>query len=153
MKKQKKSFVEGFDSLISHDEIRIFTPNELKLLVCGIPKYDVEYFKNYVHYECPLKSDSPVIGFFFSAISKWNNEKLAKLLFFMTGCSRVPANGFKEFNKITGNFLTIQSGGDSSKLPSATTCSSTISLPDYESEEELNEKLLKAIEYLIIDPN
>lgn len=147
IEKQKKSFVEGFDSLIPHEEIRIFTPNELNLLVCGIPKFDVEDFRKNIHYEYPLNSNSPVVKFFFSAISKWNDEKLVKLLFFMTGCSRVPANGFKEFYKITGSYLRIQSGGTRSQLPSAVTCANTISLPDYKSEKELNEKLLKAIEY------
>ena len=64
----------------------------------------------------------------------------------MTGSSRVPSNGFKEFCEMTGSPLKISFGGDKSRIPQSHTCFNTIDLPQYESEEELNEKLILAIE-------
>lgn len=132
--------------MISHEEIRIFTPNEINLLICGIPKIDVNDMKANTVIDPPLNSDTPVVKFFFDAISKWNDEDLSKLLFFMTGSSRVPVNGFKEFCEMTGSSLKIQAGGDRSKYPQSHTCINSICLPQYESEEELNEKLRIAIQ-------
>ena len=141
-----KAFSEGFDSLISHDEIKFFTPNEFDLLICGIPEIDVVDFQNNTVFERPYNKDTPVVKMFFNVISEWDSEKLAKLLLFMTGSSRVSSNGFKEFCEITGRKLTIAPGGKRSNLPQAHTCYNMICLPEYLSEEELNEKLLIAIQ-------
>lgn len=145
IEKQIEAFVDGFDSLIPHDEIKIFTPNELDLLICGVPKFDIEDFKAHTVYQEPYTADSPVIKYFFSAISKWDNDQLIKLLQFITGCSRVTANGFEEFCEIAGRPITINSGGERNLLPQSHTCVNTLSLPQYENEQELNEKLLIAI--------
>ncbi|KAK8852883.1 hypothetical protein M9Y10_017875 [Tritrichomonas musculus] len=142
---QLKEFTSAFDSLISHEDIRIFTPDELDLLICGIPEIDVDDFRNHVEYELPYDKDTPVIKMFFNVISRWDNEKKAKLLMFMTGSSRVPSNGFKEFCEVCRKPLIIASGGDSSKLPQSHTCLNMLCIPQYKSEEELNDKLLFAI--------
>lgn len=146
IKKQIDAFVNGFDSLIPHKEIRIFTPNELDLLICGVPEFDVEDFINHTVIKEPYTIDSPVIKFYFNAIRKWDNELLVKLLQFITGCSRVTSQGFKEFCEIAGRPFTIDSGGERKNLPQAHTCVNTLSLPQYESEEELDKNLRKALE-------
>ena len=63
---------------------------------------------------------------------------------FITGSSQVPANGFRHYKDI-GNPITIQPGGGKERLPVAHTCFNTIDLPEYETEEELNQKLMLAI--------
>lgn len=145
IEEQIKSLVNGFDSLISHREIRIFTPNELDLLICGIPEIDIEDFKKNVDYGIPYDDKHHIIVMFFNVISKWNAEQKARLLFFMTGSSRVPANGFKEFCQMCGKPLLIAPGGDRTKLPQAHTCNNMLCLPEYQNEEEMNDKLLFAI--------
>lgn len=146
IEQQVNAFCEGFDSLIDHDDIRLFTPNELNLLICGIPEIDVDDFKRNTTFEEPYNIDTPVVKFFFSAISKWDNEKLAKLLLFMTGSSRVPSNGFREFNEMCGTPLKIGPGGSNERIPQSHTCFNLLCLPNYENEEELNQKLLLAIQ-------
>lgn len=146
IEQQVNAFCEGFYSLIDYDDIKIFSPKELDLLICGVPEINVKDFIENTSIEYPYDNNSPVIKFFFEAISKWENEKLAKLLLFMTGSSRVPSNGFKEFCEMTGSPLKISSGGDKNRIPQSHTCFNTICLPKYESEEELNEKLILAIE-------
>lgn len=146
IEQQVSAFCNGFYSLIDYDDIKMFTPKELDLLICGIPEINPRDFIEHTRIDHPYNSDSPVIKYFFDAISKWENEKLAKLLLFMTGSSRVPSNGFKEFCEMTGSPLKISFGGDKSRIPQSHTCFNTIDLPQYESEEELNEKLILAIE-------
>lgn len=143
---QLDAFMDGFNSIIDSKSIRIFNVNELDLVLCGIPIIDVEDFKANTTFGEPYTADSPVIKMFFNVISKWKNEDLAKLLMFMTGSSRVPANGFKEFCEMT-HPLKIEYGGDSSLWPQSHTCFNILHLPQYESEEEMNEKLLYAIQY------
>ena len=107
IKQQIQAFCNGFDSLIPHDEIRFFTPNELDLLICGIPEIDVNDLIQHIEFEHPYNNETPVVKFFISAISKWDNEELAKLLMFMTGSSKLGVNGFREFCEMTNNPLKI----------------------------------------------
>ena len=143
---QVKAFCDGFDSLIPHEKINYFAPKELDLLICGVTDIDVEDFIENTVFETPLSQYSPIVKMFFNVIRSWDNEKLSKLLYFMTGSPKVPANGFKEFVQITGFPLKIEAGGDENALPQAHTCFNTIDLPSYRSEKELNDKLLYAIQ-------
>lgn len=106
---QINAFCEGFDALIPNEIIKVFKPNELSLLICGIPDIDIVYLRNNVAYEYPYDEKAPVVELFFSAISKWDNEDLVKLLVFITGTSKVPITGFKRF-KDTGLPIKIASG-------------------------------------------
>lgn len=138
IKIQSKQFCEGFDSIIPHNYLRIFSPAELELLICGLPEIDIEDMKRNIilsHYTM----DSPTIQCFFSAISKWDKEQLAGLLQFITGNSKVPINGFKDKR------IAIYYSGETNHLPQGRTCSKVLVLPDYQNEEVLNKKLLQAI--------
>ena len=142
---QVRAFCNGFNELIPLEEIRRFSPNELDLLICGVPEIDVKDLQKNTEYQKPYSANHPVIKFFFQAISKWDNENLAKLLLFITGSSQVPTNGFKAF-KDMNQPITIAPGGSKDRLPAAHTCYYTLDLPEYDSEEELNHKLIFAIQ-------
>lgn len=138
--KQTEAFVEGFYSVIPLADIQIFRPDELDLLICGIPEIDLEDFKRHLQFHRPYNISHKTIVLFFNVISKWKMEDLAKLLLFITGTSQVPASGFQQ------DPITIAYGGDKSRLPSAHTCTNTLDLPLYETEEELEQKLLLSIQ-------
>lgn len=144
---QITAFCEGFNWLISQDEIKMFSPNELDLLICGIPDIDVKDLEENTLYVEPYSHDHPVIKMFFNVISNWDPQKLAKFLLFLTGSSQVPVNGFKDY-KDKNKAITIAPGGDRNRLCVAHTCFNTLDLPQYESEEELNNKLLISIQEL-----
>ena len=146
IKDQIESFCSGFDELIPHKYLRIFTPSELDLLICGVPTINFEEFKNSFEFVLPFTSETPVVKLFFEAISHWENDDLAKLLKFMTGSSRIPVNGFNEFIEMTGNPLQIAPGGDRDRLPASHTCFNRIDLPEYETVQELDEKLRLGIQ-------
>lgn len=146
IKDQIDAFREGFEYLINNEKIRCFTPKEFDLLVCGVTDFDVNDFIENTVFEYPYSAESPVIKMFFKVLKSWDNEKLSKLLNFMTGSSRIPANGFKEFVEITGFPLKIAAGGDENCLPQTHTCFNTMDLPSYTNEEDLRNKLLLAIQ-------
>lgn len=141
---QINAFCEGFNWLIPHDEIKFFSPSELDLLICGIPEIDVNDLKKNTRYDDPYNPEHPVIKMFFNVISKWKPNDLAMLLLFFTGSSQVPVNGFRDYAE-RGNPITLAYGGDHNRLCAAHTCFNTLDLPEYQSEEELNTKLLQSI--------
>jgi E3 ubiquitin-protein ligase HUWE1 len=142
---QLRAFSEGFYSLIPLEEIRRFTPNELDLLICGVPEIDVADFRANCSYNLPYTSKHRVVVLFFTVIANWSNENLAKLLLFITGSSQVPVMGFKSFRDM-GQPITISPGGGSKRLPVSHTCANTLDLPEYTDEEELGSKLMFAIQ-------
>ena len=141
---QIKAFCEGFYAVIPWEDIRSFSPNELDLLICGVPEIDVADLRANCNYIFPYNAGHPVVQAFFEVISKWDNEALAKLLLFMTGSSQVPIEGFKYFVDI-GQPITISPGGERGRLPVAHTCVNTIDLPEYTDPDEMNAKLQFAI--------
>jgi E3 ubiquitin-protein ligase HUWE1 len=145
VQEQLKEFCEGFYSLIPLEEIRRFTPNELDLLICGVPEIDVDDLMANCSYNHPYGPNTKVVKLFFKVVKGWTNENLAKLLLFITGSSHVPMTGFKAFRDI-GQPITLSPGGPKERLPVAHTCANTLDLPAYGNEEELEAKLMFAIQ-------
>jgi E3 ubiquitin-protein ligase HUWE1 len=141
---QLRAFRDGFDSVIEMRELEIFKPNELDLLVCGVPEIDVGDFERNCQFIRPYTAAHPVILRFFNVLKQFNSEELAKLLLFMTGSSQVPVGGFRAF-KESGRAMIIASGGGRDRFPAAHTCMNQLDLPCYETEEEMKSKLLFAI--------
>lgn len=144
IKEQTNAFVTGFHSLISKEELKMFNPSELDLIICGVPIIDVRDMMQFSKYEYPFSVDHPVVQRFFAVIRHWTGDDLAKLLLFVTGSSQVPIGGFKTLKEM-GRPFTLAPGGDHDRLPAAHTCINTLDLPEYRSENELNEKLHLAI--------
>lgn len=144
---QVTAFCEGFNFLIPHEEIKMFSPSELDLLICGIPNIDVNDLMMHTSYSYPYNKDHPVVQMFFKVISNWSNEYLGKFLLFLTGSSQMPVIGFKYYCDI-GKPITLSHVSDKERLCVAHTCFNTLDLPEYDSEEIMNRKLLQSIEEL-----
>jgi E3 ubiquitin-protein ligase HUWE1 len=141
---QLKAFREGFAAMVSKDEIRFFSPSELDLIICGVPEIDVRDFEANCAFVFPYDANHPVIAKFFKVIAEWDKLKLANLLIFITGSSRVPLGGFAAFAE-TSTQISIAPGGTGDHLPQAHTCINRLDLPEYSSEREMAEKLEYAI--------
>jgi len=91
----------------------------------------------------PKADDVPVVvGMFWAIFDQLSDAMKKKVLVFVTGTDRLPLGGVKELNMV------IQSGGsNTANLPSAHTCFNTLILPEYDSQDQLKEKLLKTLEY------
>jgi hypothetical protein len=141
---QVRAFQDGFYSLVPIDDIRLFEPSELDLVICGLPEISLDDFRRNCRFVAPYHSEHPVIAQFFEVLASWDMERRGRLLFFMTASSHVPLGGFKALRDARVP-LTIQPGGPGDRLPTAHTCSNTLDLPLYTTRAEMEAKLFLAI--------
>jgi len=147
IQRQIKSYLDGFYELVNPDLIAIFTPRELELVISGLPDIDVADLKKNTEY-VGWKATDKEIGWFWAVMGNLTRNQKAAFLQFVTGSSKVPLAGFGELQGMRGiQKFSIHKATTSSKgsLMSAHTCFNSLDLPVYESEEEMREKLLYAI--------
>lgn len=106
---------------------------------------DVADLKENVQIIEPYSKECPTVKLFFDSISKWDQGRLSKLLMFISGNSKAPENGFKALID-NGTPITIEFGGTRDRMPISHTCTLTLCLPEYETEDELNQKFTRAFE-------
>uniref|UniRef100_A0A915LCB2 HECT-type E3 ubiquitin transferase n=1 Tax=Romanomermis culicivorax TaxID=13658 RepID=A0A915LCB2_ROMCU len=100
IKEQVESFCEGLASMIDLDWLRMFSPNELQMIISGDERtFDVDDLKNNTTIAITTdEADSDqVVGMFWKVIRSFNNDLRRKLLKFVSGCSRPPLLGFKQW--------------------------------------------------------
>ncbi|KAK8527091.1 hypothetical protein V6N13_084961 [Hibiscus sabdariffa] len=143
---QINSFLEGFNELVPRELISIFNDKELELLISGLPEIDLDDLKANTEYT-GYTAASPVIHWFWEVVKAFSKEDMARLLQFVTGTSKVPLEGFKALQGISGpqKFQIHKAFGAPERLPSAHTCFNQLDLPEYPSKEQLQERLLLAI--------
>ncbi|KAI7744151.1 hypothetical protein M8C21_033399 [Ambrosia artemisiifolia] len=143
---QINSFLEGFNELIPRDLISIFNDKELELLISGLPEIDLDDLKANTEYT-GYTVGSSAVQWFWEVVNAFNKEDRARLLQFVTGTSKVPLEGFKALQGISGpqRFQIHKAYGAPERLPSAHTCFNQLDLPEYTSKEQLKERLLLAI--------
>ncbi|XP_048235103.1 E3 ubiquitin-protein ligase UPL1 isoform X2 [Ricinus communis] len=143
---QINSFLEGFNELVPRELISIFNDKELELLISGLPEIDLDDLKANTEYT-GYTAASTVVQWFWEVVKGFNKEDMARLLQFVTGTSKVPLEGFKALQGISGpqRFQIHKAYGAPERLPSAHTCFNQLDLPEYTSKEQLQERLLLAI--------
>ncbi|KAJ8754891.1 hypothetical protein K2173_015403 [Erythroxylum novogranatense] len=143
---QITSFLEGFDELVPRQLISIFNDKELELLISGLPEIDLDDLKANTEYT-GYTAASGVVQWFWEAVKGFSKEDMARLLQFVTGTSKVPLEGFKALQGISGpqRFQIHKAYGSPERLPSAHTCFNQLDLPEYTSKQQLQERLLLAI--------
>ncbi|KAK2997133.1 hypothetical protein RJ639_026658, partial [Escallonia herrerae] len=143
---QITSFLEGFNELIPRELISIFNDKELELLISGLPEIDLDDLKANTEYT-GYTAASNAVQWFWEVVKAFNKEDMARLLQFVTGTSKVPLEGFKALQGISGpqRFQIHKAYGAPERLPSAHTCFNQLDLPEYTSKEQLQERLLLAI--------
>ncbi|KAI3466413.1 hypothetical protein Pfo_023076 [Paulownia fortunei] len=143
---QINSFLEGFNELVPRELISIFNDKELELLISGLPEIDLDDLKVNTEYTGYTVA-SDVVQWFWEVVKGFNKEDMARFLQFVTGTSKVPLEGFKALQGISGpqRFQIHKAYGAPERLPSAHTCFNQLDLPEYSSKEQLQERLLLAI--------
>ncbi|GFZ07365.1 LOW protein: E3 ubiquitin ligase-like protein [Actinidia rufa] len=143
---QITSFLEGFNELIPRDLISLFNDKELELLISGLPEIDLDDLMANTEYT-GYTAASGVVQWFWDVVKAFNKEDMARLIQFVTGTSKVPLEGFKALQGISGpqRFQIHKAYGAPERLPSAHTCFNQLDLPEYTSKEQLQERLLLAI--------
>eukprot|EP01018_Ginkgo_biloba_P023206 Gb_26785 [translate_table: standard] len=143
---QINAFMEGFNGLVPRELISIFNDKELELLISGLPEIDLNDLKANTEYT-GYTAASPVVQWFWEVVQGFSKEDMARLLQFITGTSKVPLEGFKALQGISGpqKFQIHKAYGAPERLPSAHTCFNQLDLPEYSSKDQLQERLLLAI--------
>ena len=150
----QRQIAVAFDTLAENQDMRrasldliaIFSPRELELLISGLPDIDVHDLKEHTDYVGWKSTDKEIIWFWNIVFGLSRNEK-ASFLQFVTGSSKVPLSGFAELQGMRGiqKFSIHKMNGKKGALMSAHTCFNSLDLPSYDSEDEMRQKFLFAI--------
>ncbi|XP_043274766.1 apoptosis-resistant E3 ubiquitin protein ligase 1 isoform X2 [Venturia canescens] len=134
-------FLRGLNDLIPDNLLGIFDENELELLLCGTGEYSVADLR--AHHI--VNGSSPeflrVLDWYWTAVSNFTQEEMARLLQFTTGCSQLPPGGFQQLSPR----FQITAAPTFANLPTAHTCFNQLCLPDYECYDHFERALLLAI--------
>ena len=145
VKDQLDSFLGGFHDIIPAELISIFNEQELELLISGLPEIDVDDWKANTEYHNYNPSSQQIV-WYWRIVKAMTNEERAKLLQFITGTSKVPLNGFKELEGVSGlTKFNIHKDPSTNRLPTSHTCFNQLDLPAYESFEIMKQNINTAI--------
>lgn len=134
---QWDSFQTGVMRVMEDSSLDLFLPEELELLVVGIPELDFEAMKASTKYEGGYDADSNVVKNFWKFVKEATPEEKVKLLKFATASTKAPIGGLGKME-----FLIQRAGPDSPNLPTSHTCFNTLLLPDYGDDYEKLKSLL-----------
>jgi E3 ubiquitin-protein ligase NEDD4 len=151
-KPQITELILGFFDIIPEPALTIFDPNELELILCGLPTIDMNDWMDNTKYSGYFESKGKrhqVVAWFWEVVQNdFDQEMKARLLQFVTGTSGVPPRGFAVLQGNDGNIKRFCVHGvsrDQYVYPRAHTCFNRIDLPNYSSKRELKEKLGQAV--------
>ena len=81
------------------------------------------------------------VSWFWEIVHSWALKQKKCLLSFVTSSDRVPLGGLGELM-----FVIQRNGPDTDRLPSSLTCFGRLLLPEYDSKEKIEIKLVTAIQ-------
>jgi hypothetical protein len=144
---QLREFLSGFHEMFPIDEVQLFSIAELKERLYLLPEIRVDDLRKNVKFTFPREigevEQREYADVFFRVLSNWNQRDLEKLVCFITGLTGLPVKYgvCREDFDIT---ISLVSGGPG-KLPVSSTCTRTLKIPLYPSDEIMDERLKIAI--------
>ncbi|XP_072180409.1 probable E3 ubiquitin-protein ligase HERC4 [Diadema setosum] len=147
---QLNAFRLGFNRIPKPELFFKLRPEELRDVIMG-EEFDWRSFENSTLYELPYHVHHPVIRLFWRVFHEFDEDKKRRYLQFLTGADHVPIGGFRSLRFTIRRMDTRKNydGADPSEIcPVVMTCPGFISmgLPEYESEDDVRFRLLKAME-------
>eukprot|EP00037_Helgoeca_nana_P027065 m.307874 g.307874 ORF g.307874 m.307874 type:complete len:815 (-) comp27396_c0_seq1:2679-5123(-) len=139
---QFEALSRGLHAVCGGPALRLFTPVELELVICGSPQFDFNDLQSVATYDGGYSKESPCIEWLWDLVHSWDLPQQKQFLHYVTGSDRVPIMGLK-----TMTLVVQRNGSDSDRLPTALTCFGRLLLPEYGSKSKLSERLLLALEH------
>ena len=142
--------IRGINAIFPVEYLKIFTSDQLGLLINGTPFIDIDDWRMNTNYKNYNDYDNVIIDFW-DIISNLSQEELSNFLLFCTGSSRVPIGGFKSLESNRGQiskFEIVKSEykeGEKNYLR-AHTCFNRLDLPNFPNKNSLNEAIKFALE-------
>ncbi|CAN4115282.1 unnamed protein product [Withania somnifera] len=124
IRQQSSHFLRGFQQLIQKEWIDLFNEHELQLLISGsLDGIDIDDLRAHTNYTGGYHKEHYVIDMFWEVVKNFSLENQRKFL---------------------------KAGGDASeaaldRLPTSATCMNLLKFPPYRSKEQMEQKLLYAI--------
>ncbi|XP_067009629.1 E3 ubiquitin-protein ligase HECTD1 isoform X3 [Anabrus simplex] len=142
--RQLEAFYTGFCRVFPMDKLRAFSPEEVRVMLCGDqnPQWTREDLINYTEPKLGYTKDSPGFLRFVNVLVKMSAEERKAFLQFTTGCSSLPPGGLANLYPRLTVVRKVDAGEGS--YPSVNTCVHYLKLPDYPTEDLLRERLLAA---------
>ncbi|EGZ25311.1 hypothetical protein PHYSODRAFT_480872 [Phytophthora sojae] len=149
---QLDALLQGLYDVLPRTLLAVFDYQELELLLCGVPSIDVTDWESHTDirytraeqgFNKATNNEQQVVQWFWEAVRAFSQEERARLLQFVTGTSRVPAEGFRALLSHDGRIRRfglqlVPIGAPPTGLyPKAHTCFNRLDLPVYRSYEEL----------------
>jgi len=151
-KPQITELMLGFFDVVPEAALTVFDPNELELILCGLPTIEMSDWMDNTKYSGYYESTGKrhqVVQWFWEVVEHdFDQEMKARLLQFVTGTSGVPPRGFSVLQGNDGNIKKFCVHGvsrDQYVYPRAHTCFNRIDLPNYSSKHELRERVGQAV--------
>jgi len=142
---QFKAFYLGFHSVTESNVLLLFRPEEIDMLVCGSPDFDMTELEKVTTYDGYTHNDKTIKNFW-ELVLKLPPKHQRRLLLFVTGSDRVPVGGMREMTfKISKMISTDPKISPVNMLPMAHTCFNQLVLPDYQHRKILRQKLAIAL--------
>lgn len=139
---QSSAFLQGLSSIIPLNWLKIFSPEELVVLISGsADEIDIDDMKANTVYSGGYTHDSPIVLWFWEIMSSFDNEMRRAFLWFVTCCKRAPLLGFKQLQPL----FCITRDSDTGNMPTVSTCTNLLKLPEYRNKSELRAKLVAAM--------
>lgn len=126
------------------DAVTLLSSWELELFVSGDTNVSVDELKKCCKYDASDKSSIML----WKVIESFTPNERMLFIKFATGRMGLPSPGMSWHSSLTITWLPLQGRTDeSAELPTAQTCSSTIKIPRYTTEESMAKKIRTAILY------
>jgi len=158
------AFTRGLAHIIPRGWLGLFGVNELSQLIGGVDDGDVDVddLRRHAAYGGGYAADSRAVVMFWDVLKRefTANERRA-LLKFVTSSSRPPVQGFRHLHPpftihkvrrddaergASSSLATFFGyGGDTARLPSASTCFNVLKLPNYRKSSTMREKVRYAV--------
>ena len=145
---------KGLFSIIPENLIKIFTAEQFELLLNGTPFIDVEDWRVNTTYNGYFTNDKIIMDFW-DIIIELPQDKLARLLQFCTGSSRVPIGGFRSLESNRGNkspfcITKVEYEKNGQNFIRAHTCFNRLNLPNFPNKDELKKGINFVLENEIL---
>ncbi|KAJ3231579.1 hypothetical protein HDU78_007622 [Chytriomyces hyalinus] len=141
VKRQFDAFRTGFHRVCGGPALKMCRPDELELLICGTNELDFKELEAGARYDDGYDAEHPVILNFWKLAHAMSQDRKKQLLMFVTASDRVPLKGLGNLT-----FVIQRNGPDTDRLPTALTCFGRLLLPEYETIEKLENRLVTAVE-------
>ena len=146
--------IRVINTIFSVDLLKIFTSDQLGLLINGTPFIDVDDWRLNTQYKNYNDYDNVIVNFW-DIISNLSQEDLSNFLLFCTGSSRVPIGGFKSLESNRGQIskfeiVKINYIPGAKNFLRVHTCFNRLDLPEFPDKYSLNEAIKFALENQVL---